>query len=198
MSEQDAPGWDAIEGALATLYGEQVPKHVGYTPGLAFGSGLQGCSAYDAGDHWHYVTYGLTELWPKEDGVDPDVSGWGYELTMRVAGSPPGEPPGWPFGLLELIARHTQSNAHPFLVGDRLDLGTPLTSDEATLLTAVAVVPDPQLAEVSSPNGRFEFRQIVGVTADELAEMRSSSNESVLDRLRAGNPLLVTDPSRRT
>lgn len=198
VSDDGAPGWDAIDQALRHVHGSQEPKHVGYTPGLAFGSGLQGCSAYDAGDHWHYVSYGLTELWSKEDGGDRDVSGWGYELTMRVVGSRPGEPPGWPYGLLEMIARYTHANAHPYLVGDRLDLSGPITSDEPTQLTAVVFVRDPQLVEASSPNGRLEFRQIVGVTAQELSEMRSSTNESVLDRLTVHNALLVTDPSRRS
>jgi hypothetical protein len=198
MSDDEAPGWDAIDQVLRQLYGTQEPKHIGYVPGLALGSGLQGCSAYDAGDHWHYVSYGLTELWSKDDGSDPDVSGWGYELTTRVVGSRPGEPPAWPFGLLEKIARHTQHNAHPFEVGDRLDPGGPLTSDEPTELTAVAFIRDPQLGGVTSLNGRFDFRQLVGVTARELAEMRSSTNDVVLDRLRVGNALLVTDPSRRS
>ncbi|MDI9654077.1 suppressor of fused domain protein, partial [Burkholderia cenocepacia] len=34
--------------------------------------------------HWHFVTYGLSELYAKESD-DPAVSGFGFELTMRVA-----------------------------------------------------------------------------------------------------------------
>lgn len=193
--EPEAPGWDAIDRAMTGLYGTQAPKHVGYTPGLHFGSGLQGCSAYWASDHWHYVTYGLTELWAKADESDSEISGWGYELTMRVRGSSE-EPVAWPFTLLETIARHTHDQRHPFLVGDRLDPGGPITGATDTRLTAVAFTLDAALPPVASPNGAFEFRQLVGITADELAEMRATSTDAVLDRLKAGSPLLVTDPSR--
>lgn len=75
-SEQEpaAPGWDAITGVFDTLYPGIEPVHIGYTPGLAFGSGLQGCSAYRASDHWHYITYGLTELWSKDPEAELSTS----------------------------------------------------------------------------------------------------------------------------
>ena len=191
----DSPGWDAITAAFESLYPGQEPRHVGYMPGLHLGSGLQGCSAYRAVDHWHFVTYGLTELWQKEDGSEPGVSGWGYELTMRVAIQ--GEdPPGWPYGLLELIARHTREHAHPFGVGDRLDSGNPITGSDDTSLEVVAFTQDPQLAPIASPKGSIEFRQLVGVTRAELTEMKASSTAATLSRIAASNPLLITDPTR--
>ena len=193
--DPESPGWDAIQAALDGLYPEQEHRHIGYTPGLAFGSGLQGCSAYRAEDHWHYVTFGLTELWAKEEGSDPAASGWGYELTMRVTG-PADEAPPWPFGLLEPIARHTRTNAHPFEVGDRLEPGGPITGSTDTRLVALAFTHDRSLAPIETTNGRVEFRQAVGITAEELAEMRATSTDAVLARLAADNPLLVTDPAR--
>jgi hypothetical protein len=193
--EPESPGWNAITAALESVYGDQPPKHVGYTPGLHFGSGLQGCSAHWAADHWHYVTYGLTELWTKTDDADRGISGWGYELTLRVRGIPD-EPPPWPFNLLETIARHTRDQQHPFLVGDRLDPGGPITGAEDTRLRAIAFTLDPVLRSVDSPNGRFEFRQLVGITSEELETMRAGSTDDVLSRLASGNPLLVTDPTR--
>ena len=33
--------------------------------------------------HWHFVTFGLTDLGDK-DSPDPDHSGYGFELTCRV------------------------------------------------------------------------------------------------------------------
>ena len=33
--------------------------------------------------HWHYVTYGFTELYEKKS-EDPEVSGYGFELTFRL------------------------------------------------------------------------------------------------------------------
>lgn len=196
MDDAPAPGWDAIDSALRSLYPEQEPRHVGYPPGLAFGSGLQGCSAYRAADHWHYVTYGLSELWTKEPGSDPSVSGWGYELTLRISRSDGESAPTWPFELLEKIARYTHQNSHPFAVGDRLDPGGPITGQPNTRLVAVAFALDTELPTLASTNGRLEFRQLVGITGKELDEMKRSTTASVLERFRQSNPLLITDPSR--
>jgi hypothetical protein len=198
-----SPGWEAIDQAVRRIYGTQEETHVGYPPGVAFGRGLQGCSAFWAGDHWHYVSYGLTELFEKEEGSDPEVSGWGYELTIRAPG-PATEAPTWPFALLEPLARHTRIEAHPFLVDDRLDFDGPITDTEKkgratahdTRLVALAFTRDATLLPIASVNGSVDFRQVVGITADELAEMRASSTEAVLQRLRSTNPLLVTDLSR--
>jgi hypothetical protein len=82
--EEFAPGWQAIDDAMARLYGTALPRHVGYSPPATFSTNLQGCSAYDAGDHWHYVSHGLSELYGPDPRADPTLSGWGFELTIRV------------------------------------------------------------------------------------------------------------------
>lgn len=196
MDDLSAPGWDAITEAFARIYPGQEPRHVGCVPGLAFGSGLQGCSAFRAADHWHYVTYGLTELWRKDPDAELSISGWGYELTMRVVAHFENESPAWPFDLLEKVARYTQENAHPFQVGDRLDPGGPITGQDDTRLVAVAFANDPELPATDSLNGRFEFRQLVGVPREELDEMKATNTADVLARFQITNPLLITDPSR--
>lgn len=85
----EAPGWEAIDGALRTIYGDTEPLHWGtIIPAMLGGNDpLQGISAYrsDFGGkaHWHFVTYGYSELYAKES-EDKDVSGFGYEMTIRV------------------------------------------------------------------------------------------------------------------
>jgi hypothetical protein len=198
-SDQDAPapGWDAITNVFASLYPAVEPKHVGYQPGLAFGSGLQGCSAYRAVDHWHYVTYGLTELWEKEADSEPSVSGWGYEFTMRVPLHDDDTPPRWPFALLEQLAKTSNQHGAYYGAGHRVDMRQPVTGQPDTALTALAITHDPQLPDpISSPNGSFTLLQIVGITAQELAHMKATSTSAVLNELSTANPLLVTDPSR--
>ena len=37
--------------------------------------------------HWHFVTYGFSELFGKSQDNSPDKSGFGFELTFRVAES---------------------------------------------------------------------------------------------------------------
>lgn len=199
ISDDDdkAPGWDAIDAAADRLYPGIKPYHVGYNPGVHFGSGLQGCSAYAADGHWHYITYGLTELWDKDEGTDPAVSGWGFELTMRVIRqSGDGEPPTWPFNLLGQVAKFVRNQDVLVEEGHRMDTRNSITGSPDSRLTVLAFTADPQLPAIATPNGRVFFLQLVGVTADELAQMKQSSTTEILRELSAGNPLLITYPGR--
>ena len=63
-----APGWDAITEVCDRLYPDQKdPKHYGTLVSWQLGGNdpLQGISVYDAGSYWHFVTYGLSELYEK-------------------------------------------------------------------------------------------------------------------------------------
>lgn len=100
-----APGWDAIDHALAGLYPQQQPRHYGTLISYRLGGNdpLQGISAYwreQPLPHWHFVTYGLSELYAKES-EDLDHSGWGFELTFRLAAEPSDEPPVWVMNMLQ-------------------------------------------------------------------------------------------------
>lgn len=192
-----APGWDAIDAALARLYPGVVPVHLAPYPGAHMpGGGVQGISAYPAGGHWHLVSYGLSELYEKVSR-QPEISGWGYELTIRVARRPEDtEPPQWAFNLLERLARVTQAEKRRYRVGDRIDLDNPVDGDPTTRIRAFTVVIDPELGVIDTPNGAVEFRQLVGVTTNELDFLRTGSAAVVLDHLAEGNPLLITDIRR--
>lgn len=179
--EDEAPGWDAIDAALSALYPSVMPVHVAPGLGVAFGSGVQGISAYAASKHWHYVTYGLSELWVKET-EDPETSGFGYEFTMRVPRSErDAQPPEWPFTLLEKLAQ-TVRQGSDYWTGHRVEVGGPIDGKRSRLI-AIALVLDPELGSINTPNGNVTFLQLVGVTADELAEMRASSTDAVISRL---------------
>ena len=169
--------------------------HLAPTAGVGLGGHLDGISAYPEGPTWHLVTYGLTELWAKES-PDPEWSGWGYEFTLRVPDLD-GSPPSWAYKLLHAVAGVTQQGT-VFGPGHRLAAGGPLTGSEDTLLSAVAFTLDPDLATITTPNGRVDFLMLVGVTPKEVEEMKASSTLDVLDRLRQENPRLVTDPRRAT
>jgi hypothetical protein len=55
--EPEAGGWAVIDAALGRVYGDARPVHMGYGAAPPLGSDLQGCSAYAADGHWHFVTY---------------------------------------------------------------------------------------------------------------------------------------------
>jgi hypothetical protein len=189
----EAPGWDAIDVALRKLYPGVEPDHRAPIPGVHLGGGVQGISAYRAANHWHLVTFGLTELWAKDQGSDPDVSGWGYEMTFRVTSLPEEKrAPEWPFNVLVALAKHTQNNGKPLWLGDRIDFGGPIDGGTSRF-TALAVAMDPELPILHTPNGQTAFHQLVGITADQLAEMKQTSTASVLEKLQGTNSLLLTD-----
>src|SRR3954447_25848966 len=85
-----ALGWGGIDAALAKVYGPgEPPYHYGTLLSAALGGQdpLQGISVYQRErpvPHWHYATYGFSELYEKESD-DPEYSGFGFELTFRLA-----------------------------------------------------------------------------------------------------------------
>lgn len=194
MVDDEAPGWDAINAAVRSLYGDQQPRHVAYSPPAAFSANLQGCSAFATGDQWHYISYGLSELYHPGPEDDPAFSGWGFELTLRVPRHAEDQPPEWPFTMINEMAKHVNSQRVLLEDGHRIDLlaavtGYPHTHGPDTALTVFAVT-------IDTPNGRVTFLQLVGVTAAEKDAMVGSTTAAVLADLASRARLLVTDPAR--
>ena len=84
--ELDTRGWDAITKTFEKMYpGQEDPLH--FAPLIPWRLGgndpLQGISIYDGGDFWHFVSYGLSELYEKES-EDPEWSGYGFEFTLKL------------------------------------------------------------------------------------------------------------------
>jgi hypothetical protein len=110
--------------------------------------------------HWHFVTYGFSELFEKSSSNDPEVSGYGFELTMRLAcndtrkiakktnhsnslavqasvAPPLNACPIWAVEFLQSLARYVFSTNTKFDVGHHLclngTLGAPPGGDEEVL-----------------------------------------------------------------
>lgn len=198
-----AHGWDAITGAFEKLYpGQTNPPHrapvVHRMHDLSENAAAyDGMSAYDGGEFWHFVTYGLTELYGKEN-KNPDVSGFGFEFTFRLPKL--GEkPPLWAFDFLEAIGKSVWNGAD-FAPGHTIKTG-PLDGNANTPQDAVLVLRDPAFPEpVDSPHGRFDLLLLVGVEdayrQKVLASYEQNQSEGweveVVEELRATNSELVT------
>lgn len=193
-ASQPAPGWDAIEAAVARLHPSVEPLHYANMPALPDQDGIYGLHAYRLGQRWLLVTLGLTELFEKVSD-DLSRSGWGIELTMLVDG-PDDAPPAWAVRLLEKLADYVDSTARPFASGHRMDPGGPITGNPADRLTAVAFTQDPQLGSITTPHGNMDFLRVVGITADELADAQATTTAAMLADLMRMNPDLATDPTR--
>jgi hypothetical protein len=140
-------------------------------------------------EHWHLVTYGLTELYAKETS-ERHVSGWGFELTFRVFS--PEEPPLWAVDFLASLSAYVWSGGHPFAEGHLVDLRGPIRMDSQSPITAAVIVDDRRLPPLAGPFGAVHFLQVVGLTADELELCRAWNVEGVRELLSRTDPLLVT------
>jgi hypothetical protein len=199
----DAPGWDAINAALRPIYGEREPHHFGAVVPYALGGSdpIHGISAYrniKPLPHWHFVTYGFSELWAKESD-DPEVSGYGFELTFRpTCQASDQKPPNWALNFLQNLGRYVFETGNCFGSGHTLPLHGPIEQGSSTLIQVATFAPDPQLPPISTPNGRVEFLQVVGLTLDELEAVSSWNAAAFLELRSQVDPLLLTDLARKS
>jgi suppressor of fused len=200
-SDEPVPGWDAINAALEPIYGGVEPLHWGTVVRWRKGGPdpLDGTSAYRADGpppHWHFVSYGLSELYRKETD-DPDRSGWGIELTFRLRREVSDDaPPNWTLSFLQNLARYVFETGNVLEPGDHLDLNGPIALEASTEIVAVAFALDPQLGRIETPHGELAFSQIVGLTSDEYAAILDWDTEGLLGLIGERDPLLVTDLAR--
>jgi hypothetical protein len=198
-----APGWDAIDAACRRIYRGQEPVHFGTLIKYILGGPdpIDGISIYKNAKprpHWHYVTYGFTELYRKET-PDRKISGFGFELTFRLAcREKEKKPPMGPLGLLNNLARYVFTTGRAFTPGQHLDCNSPLALDVKTNLRALLFTRDPQLGGIDTPHGHVDFVQIVGITPDELEVTQEWTSDGLLDVLAHDDPMLVTDLKRKS
>jgi suppressor of fused len=195
--EPRANGWKALDRSLRRVYGEMEPRHWGTYVSWEMGGPdpIRGISAYHATrqrPHWHFTTFGFSELYEKESD-NPQVSGFGFELTFRLARSLDEEPPEWVLGFLQNLGRYVFETGRVFGSGHTLPLNGPIALDTETKIRAIAFTLDPELQWTDTPNGQVEFLQIVGLTEDELAQIQLWNSERFLDLARVENELLITD-----
>ncbi len=167
-------GWDAITRAFEKLYPEQTdPLH--YAPIISWRLGgedpLDGISVYDEGDYYHFVTYGLSELYDKES-EDFDYSGYGFELTLKLKKSSLKnieEELNCICGILQTLGRITFENGDVFQPFEYIYTGQKNGMDSKSLsnITGFVTVLD-EIGEINTPNGLLQFVQLVGMTDAEL------------------------------
>ncbi len=196
-------GIDAIREALERLYPNTAPIHFGTIMRYSLGGPdpLDGISFYERETplpHWHCISFGMSELYAKTPGSAPDISGWGFEFTFRVARATDDKNvPTWVIPFLNNLARYVFNSGNPFRPGHHMDLRGPLTLEALpTLLSAVAFVADPELEPIDTPNGRLHFLQIVGLTKDELQAAKRWNTRGILRLLEESCPLWITDLER--
>lgn len=201
-SEQDkvqALGWDAISEAFENRYPDN-PKHYGTLISWRFGGNdpLDGISVYDGGDYWHFVTYGLSELYEKET-ENPAISGYGMEFTLKLKKDNYDDEEGeirCICGILQSIARITFNSGELFLPYEYIYSGqtTGMDCKQKSKLTGFITVPDTTIASIDTPNGKVDFVELIGVTNEELLSIMNK--EQTVREIYSKLGSDVTDYSR--
>lgn len=167
-------GWKAIEAACLKMYpGQTNPKHYGTIISWRFGGNdhLDGINIYDGGDYYHFVTFGLSEIYEKES-ENKEYSGFGFELTVKLKKDGLDDEESsirGMCGILQAIARLTFNNGEIFRPDEYIYTGKTTGMDPAgkSLITGLITQLD-SLGEIESPNGKLQFVELIGVTDAEL------------------------------
>lgn len=173
--EKNAYGWDAITEEFEKIYPNQKdPKHYGTLISWELGGNepLRGISIYDSGDCWHFVTYGLSELYEKTT-ENKEISGYGMEFTFRLKKDNYDNEEGeikCICGILQSIARITFVKGEVFKPYEYIYTGqtTGIDSQAKSNITGFITVPDVKANIIDTPNGKVEFVEFVGATNNEL------------------------------
>jgi hypothetical protein len=207
FKKDDAVGWISIDNKLEEIYPKQAPEH--FAPLVSYSLGgedpLDGISIYKSDkqeNHFHFVSYGFSNLYYDEEAVKDEFSKWGFELTFRLK---PFEQdngdPKWVLALMQNLAKYIFSSKKWFEEYHFIPANGPIRLNTETEITALAFVLDPELGTINTPNGSVSFLQMVGITSAEYETLmknpKKEETKKLLDELIKSNPLLITDLSRK-
>lgn len=178
--ELSAQGWDAITKEAERIYPKQKnPKHYGTLIKWRLGGNdpLDGISIYDGGAYWHFITYGLSELYEKETD-DPEYSGYGMEFTFKLKKDNYEDEEKeiqCICGILQAIAKITFNKGEIFSDFEYLYTGqtTGIDVNQKSNITGFITVPDNDFKTLNTPNGKVEFVEFIGVTNKEIEKVKN-------------------------
>lgn len=173
-------GFDAITKECEKKYPNQKnPKHYGTLVKWQFGGKdpLDGISIYDGGKYWHFVTYGLSELYEKETN-DKEISGYGMEFTFKLKKDQyenEEEEIKCICGILQAIARITFTEGEIFHAYEYLYTGQTegIDSKMKSNITGFITISDPDFNSIHTPNGKVDFIELIGVTTKEILAIKN-------------------------
>lgn len=197
---QEEPGWDAITACFEKRYpGQKNPAHFGPYACLKAGDmgPLDGISVYNGDNYFHFVTYGLSELFEKQNG-NPERSGYGFELTVKLKKEGLENPAievRHMCSLLQMVAGVTTNGGHQFLPGQILPLSKQRGIDVngKSHITGFMTLED-ELGTLATPFGKVQLIQLVGITAEETGKMMNK--EMTIGQLLENIPGRMTDYKR--
>ena len=149
---------------------------------------LEAVAIYDAGPFWHFVSFGMSDLYAKES--EDEFSGFGYEFTFRIAKDGTANPPLWPVEVMVSLARAAYKG-EDFAPGHTLRTG-PIDGRAETALTALLVTIEPAIQVLETPHGKVALLLLLGVEGSLREQALDIGADAVIAGLSARNPNLVT------
>ncbi|MBL3657187.1 suppressor of fused domain protein [Fulvivirga sediminis] len=207
FDEDDAVGWLSMDAVTERIYPGQEPRNYGPNTRYILGGEdpLDGVSIYDSQkqqDHYHIVSYGMSNLYYDPESVKSEFSGWGFEFTFRLAPfEGDKEDPLWVAALMQNLAKYVFDSKNWFEEFHFITANGPIRLDTNTDITAIAFIEDPELGSINTPNGKLQFLQMVGITSQEYELLskkpETTETKKLLSHLKKQNPLLITDLNRK-
>lgn len=205
FTEDDAVGWLSIDAELDKIYPNQEPQHFGTLIKYMLGGEdpLDGISVYESNEqepHYHFVSYGFSELYYDEEKAGGEFSKFGFELTFRLKKAN-NEEFHWAMNLMQNLAKYVFKSGNWFEEFHFIPANGPIKLESDTDITALAFVLDPQLGKIETPHGEVSFLQMVGLTTSEYEQLKqnpkTTETEKLVEKLKETNPMLITDLNRK-
>ena len=177
--KREPVGFNAILEECKNAYPDQLyPIH--YGPMISWEAGgkfpLREVNVYETDEYYHFVSFGLSDLFGKTS--DDEYSGYGMEFTFKLKKDHYDDEESeikCICGILQSIARITFTKGEVFHAYEYLYTGQTQGIDAKmqSNITGFITIPDMQLKEINTPNGKVVFVEFIGVTNNELLALRN-------------------------
>lgn len=179
--EVNMSGWNAVSEAFHRLYADTLDNTKQYGVMIPWGLGgpdpLDNVQVYDGGDYWHFVSFGLSELYEKES-ENKDISGYGIEFTVKLKKGGIKDEEGeirCIISILQDLAKLTFENGELFLPYEYIYTGQEqgIDTEGKSMLTGFITVPETKIEKIDTPNGEVVFVELIGATDSELQAIKN-------------------------
>ncbi|MCL2032787.1 MAG: suppressor of fused domain protein [Methanomassiliicoccaceae archaeon] len=173
-------GTAAIDKTFGSMYPDQRSLFIhSPIPHIFAGGGPLDCvGVHDAGDFWHFVTYGFSNTYDVvgEGSEKTEWSGLGFELTLKLKKQPFIASPEAAdseirtiVGIFDVLANYVRSSKYVFRPYEIFynEQREGFDARQVSKLTGFATLPD-IAGTIETPNGKVEFICLVGMTDKEL------------------------------
>lgn len=179
--EVNMSGWNAVSEAFHRLYADTLDNTKQYGVMIPWELGgpdpLDNVQVYDGGNYWHFVSFGLSELYEKKS-ENKDISGYGMEFTVKLKKGGFKDEEGeirCIISILQDLAKLTFENGELFLPYEYIYTGQEqgIDMEGKSMLTGFITVPETKIEKIDTPNGEVVFVELIGATDSELQAIKN-------------------------